>query len=106
SLSWTRLQPHGRGPLHPAGVDFYDRLFDELLKAGITPFVTLSHWDLPAEYEQGWMDRETAARFGDFAHLVGRRFGDRVPAWMTINEPATVTLNGHALGLHAPGDAL
>ncbi|QPZ38112.1 glycoside hydrolase family 1 protein [Paramicrobacterium chengjingii] len=106
SLGWTRLQPGGSGPLDAAGVSFYDRLLDELHEAGISPFVTLSHWDLPVEYEQGWLDRDTAHRFGEFAGLVAERFGDRVDAWITINEPATVTLNGYALGLHAPGRSL
>ncbi|HLS64444.1 MAG TPA: GH1 family beta-glucosidase [Ruania sp.] len=106
SLSWTRLQPHGTGPLDTAGVDFYDRLLDELLGAGIAPFVTLTHWDLPAEYTRGWLDRDTASRFGELAALAGERFGDRVHTWITLNEPATVTLNGYALGLHAPGESL
>ena len=106
SLSWTRLQPNGRGQLDPAGVAFYDRLLDELHTSGVTPFVTISHWDLPVEYEGGWLERDTAHRLGDFAALLGERFGDRVDAWITINEPATVTLNGYALGLHAPGQAL
>jgi len=106
SLSWTRLQPSGTGPLNPEGVDFYERLIEELLAAGITPFVTLSHWDLPVEYEAGWLERDTAVRFGEFAGLVAERFADRVPAWITINEPATVTLNGYALGQHAPGQAM
>ncbi|MFD4422038.1 glycoside hydrolase family 1 protein [Agromyces sp. NPDC058484] len=106
SFSWTRLQPHGRGPLDPAGSDFYDRLLDELQEAGVSPFATISHWDLPEEYAHGWLDRETALRLGDLAHLLGERFGDRVDAWITINEPATVTLNGYALGLHPPGESL
>ncbi|WP_277050213.1 glycoside hydrolase family 1 protein [Ruania albidiflava] len=106
SLSWTRLQPHGSGALDAAGVDFYDRLLDELLAAGIAPFVTLTHWDLPVEYTGGWLDRDTAARFGELAALAGDRFGDRVHTWITLNEPATVTLNGYALGLHAPGQSL
>nr|WP_231979933.1 family 1 glycosylhydrolase [Tessaracoccus coleopterorum] len=106
SLGWTRLQPGGSGPLDPAGVAFYDRLLDELLAAGISPFVTITHWDLPVDYTDGWLDRETAYRLGEFAGLVGERFGDRVDAWVTVNEPATVTLNGYALGLHAPGEAL
>ncbi len=106
SFSWTRLQPHGRGALDATGADFYDRLLDELLAAGIAPFATLTHWDLPAEYTGGWLDRDTAARFGELAALAGERFGDRVHTWITLNEPATVTLNGYALGLHAPGKSL
>lgn len=106
SFSWPRLQPGGIGPLNPVGVAFYDRLLDELAAAGVSAFATLSHWDIPAEYERGWLDRDTALRLGEFASLVGERFGDRIDAWMTINEPATVTLEGYALGLHAPGEAM
>lgn len=106
SFSWTRLQPHGRGGLDAAGADFYDRLLDELHQAGISPYATISHWDIPEEYERGRLDRETALRLGELAGLLGERFGDRVEKWITINEPATVTLNGYALGIHAPGEAL
>lgn len=106
SLGWTRLQPNGAGPLDSGGVAFYDRLIDDLLEKGIAPFVTLSHWDLPVEYERGWLDRDTAYRLGEFAGLVAERFADRVSGWITINEPVTVTLNGYALGLHAPGESL
>ena len=103
SLGWTRLQPEGTWPLDAGGIDFYDRLLDELCQAGISPFVTLSHWDIPVQYEGGWLSRDTAKRLGDFAGLVAQRFADRVDGWITINEPATVTLNGYALGIHAPG---
>ncbi|MGV8846213.1 GH1 family beta-glucosidase [Tessaracoccus sp.] len=106
SFSWTRLQPNGRGPLNAKGAAFYDRLLDELLTADIAPVATLFHWDLPVEYTNGWLDRDTAHRFGEFAKLVGEQFGDRVDSWITLNEPATVTLNGYALGLHAPGRTL
>ena len=106
SFGWTRLQPNGSGPLDPEGVAFYDRLLDELAEAGISAFGTLFHWDLPVEYAGGWLSRDTAERLGEFAGLVGARFADRVDGWITINEPATVTLNGYALGLHAPGEAL
>ena len=103
SLGWTRLQPEGTGPLDAGGVDFYDRLLDEPCQAGISPFVTLSHWDIPVQYEGGWLSRDTAKRLGDFAGLVAQRFADRVDGWITINEPATVTLNGYALDIHASG---
>lgn len=106
SFSWTRVQPGGRGLLDAEGLAFYDRLLDDLLGAGIRPFATISHWDLPTEYEHGWLDRDTALRLGELAGLLGERFGDRVDSWITINEPATVTLNGYALGLHAPGHSL
>ena len=103
SLGWTRLQPEGTGPLDAGGIDFYDRLLDELCQAGISPFVTLSHWDIPVQYEGGWLSRDTAKRLGDFAGLVAQRFADRVDGWITINEPAIVTLNGYALDIHASG---
>ncbi|MFB2556534.1 glycoside hydrolase family 1 protein [Herbiconiux liangxiaofengii] len=103
SFSWPRLQAEGRGALRPAGVDFYERLLDELDAAGVDAMATIFHWDTPNALAGGWMSRDTALRFGDFAFLLGERFGDRIPRWATINEPATVTLNGYALGLHAPG---
>jgi beta-glucosidase len=108
SLSWPRIQPGGKGGANREGVAFYDRLLDELLAAGIRPMVTLYHWDTPEELQQagGWMVRDTAKRLGDFAEITGAAFGDRVEKWVTINEPATVTLNGYALGLHAPGSEL
>ncbi len=106
SFSWTRLQPNGRGSLNADGAAFYDRLLDELLAAHIAPVATLFHWDLPVDYADGWLDRDTAHRFGEFAGLVGEHFGDRIDSWITLNEPATVTLNGYALGLHAPGRTL
>lgn len=106
SLNWTRLQPHGRGRLDGDGIGFYDRLLDDLLDKGIAPFATISHWDIPDDYGQGWLDRDTALRLGEFAGMVGERFGDRVSHWITVNEPVTVTLNGYALGLHAPGHSL
>jgi beta-glucosidase len=108
SLSWPRIQPGGTGAANREGLAFYDRLLDELLAAGIRPMVTLYHWDTPLELQNagGWMSRETAKRLGDFAELAGEAFGDRVDAWVTINEPATVTLNGYALGIHAPGQEL
>jgi beta-glucosidase len=105
SLSWTRIQPHGRGPGNPAGIAFYDRLLDELLEAGIRPMATLFHWDTPLELEQrgGWRRRDTAKRFGEFARIAGEAFGDRVDSWVTINEACTVTLEGYGLDVHAPG---
>lgn len=108
SLAWPRIQPGGAGPANPRGIAFYDRLLDELLAAGISPMATLYHWDTPEPLQNagGWMNRETALRFGDFAQLAAEAFGDRVDKWVTINEPATVTLNGYALGVHAPGEAL
>lgn len=105
SLSWPRIQPTGTGLPRSAGLAFYDRLIDELLGAGIRPMVTLYHWDTPEPLQAagGWLNRDTAKRLGDFAAIAGGAFGDRVGTWVTINEPATVTLNGYALGVHAPG---
>jgi beta-glucosidase len=108
SLSWPRIQPGGSGGPNRAGIQFYDRLIDELLAAGIKPMATLFHWDMPEplQHKGGWMLRDTASRFADFALLAGEAFGDRVDKWVTINEPTTVTLNGYALGIHAPGATL
>jgi beta-glucosidase len=108
SLGWSRLQPGGRGGANRAAVAFYDRLIDELLANGIAPMATLFHWDTPEaiQHSGGWMKRDTAYRFADYAFLAGEAFGDRVDSWVTINEPATVTLNGYALGVHAPGATL
>ncbi|XAS66451.1 GH1 family beta-glucosidase [Micrococcaceae bacterium Sec5.7] len=105
SLSWPRIQPDGRGPFNAEGLDFYDRLIDQLLEAGISPMATLYHWDtpLPLEHSGGWMNRSTAERFAEYSAAAAGRFGDRVDQWVTLNEPVSVTLNGYALGVHAPG---
>ena len=108
SLAWPRIQPGGTGGANRAGIAFYDRLLDELLAAGIRPMATLFHWDMPEplQHKGGWMQRDTASRFADFAVLAGEAFGDRIDKWITLNEPTTVTLNGYALGVHAPGATL
>jgi beta-glucosidase len=108
SVAWPRVQPPGSGPANVTGLDFYDRLADALLAAGITPVPTLYHWDLPQPLEDGggWMSRQTAQRFGDYAALVAGRLADRVPLWITLNEPFVVTAFGYALGIHAPGREL
>lgn len=108
SISWPRIQPDGRGAFNEQGLDFYDRLIDQLLEAGISPMATLYHWDtpLPLEHRGGWMNRATAERFAEYSAAAGRRFGDRVDQWVTLNEPASVVLNGYALGVHAPGQGL
>jgi beta-glucosidase len=105
SVSWPRVQPSGSGPLNQAGVDFYRRLVDALLEAGIEPWPTLYHWDLPQalEDEGGWPERDTAYRFAEYADLVHGALGDRVPQWMTINEPWCAAFLGYASGEHAPG---
>ena len=108
SIAWPRVQPDGSGPVNEAGVEFYDRLVDGLLEAGIRPCPTLFHWDTPQALEDrgGWLSRETAHRFAEYAAVMGARLGDRVSMWATINEPSVVTLLGHAIGLHAPGKRL
>ncbi|KOG73661.1 beta-glucosidase [Streptomyces antibioticus] len=97
SVSWPRVNS-------PGGLDFYDRLVDELCAAGVRPVPTLFHWDLPADLD--WLDRDTAARFADHVSVVADRLGDRVRDWITLNEPAEHTLLGHAIGAHAPGRRL
>jgi beta-glucosidase len=108
SIAWPRVQPLGKGPAHEPGLDFYDRLTDALLTRGITPVPTLYHWDLPQplQDEGGWMARDTAHRFAEYAGLAAERLADRIPLWITLNEPFVVTTFGYALGIHAPGQAL
>ncbi|GAA4096286.1 GH1 family beta-glucosidase [Actinomadura miaoliensis] len=105
SVSWPRVQPSGAGPLNPAGLDFYRRLVDALLEAGVEPWPTLYHWDLPQPLEDagGWPERDTAHRFADYAGEVHAALGDRVSQWMTINEPWCAAFLGYASGEHAPG---
>ncbi|MEZ4404163.1 MAG: GH1 family beta-glucosidase [Kofleriaceae bacterium] len=105
SIAWPRIMPSGRRPVNPAGLDFYDRLVDGLLAAGVTPFATLYHWDLPQALEDrgGWGERPVVDAFVDYADVVTRRLGDRVRYWMTINEPWCVAVLGHEQGDHAPG---
>ncbi|WP_411543830.1 GH1 family beta-glucosidase [Kitasatospora sp. DSM 101779] len=105
SIAWSRLLPRGTGPVNPKGLDFYDRLIDELLAAGIRPAVTLYHWDLPQALEDrgGWRVRETAAAFAAYAALAAERYGDRVERWITLNEPYCSAFVGYAEGRHAPG---
>jgi beta-glucosidase len=108
SIAWPRIQPAGSGGPNGPGLDFYDRLTDGLLARGIAPLPTLYHWDLPQALEDagGWLSRDTAYRFADYAALVGERLADRVPMFITLNEPFVVTTFGYALGMHAPGLAL
>lgn len=105
SISWPRVYPTGRGQVNPAGLDFYDRLVDGLLAAGIQPFATLYHWDLPQalQDEGGWPNRSTAYAFRDYVATVGRRLGDRVKHWITHNEPWCTAYLGYYTGEHAPG---
>jgi len=105
SIAWPRVIPDGRGAINPAGLDFYDGLVDALLEAGIQPFVTLYHWDLPQALQDrgGWGVRDTARAFVEYADAVSLRLGDRVRHWTTHNEPWCVASLGHEQGAHAPG---
>jgi len=105
SVAWPRVQPDGRGAVNPAGLAFYDALVDELLAAGIDPWVTLYHWDLPQVLEDagGWPERDTAYRFADYAMLVFDKLGDRVDTFTTLNEPWCSAWLGYFAGVHAPG---
>jgi beta-glucosidase len=105
SVSWPRILPEGRGRLNPHGLDFYNRLVDGLLEAGITPFVTLYHWDLPQALQDkgGWPERSTAEAFVEYADVVTEHLGDRVNHWITHNEPWCISILSHQIGEHAPG---
>ncbi len=105
SVSWSRVQPGGRGPANQRGLDFYRRLVDELHAANIQPFLTLYHWDLPQELEDagGWPVRDTAYRFADYAALVREALGDSITHYTTFNEPWCTAYLGYASGHHAPG---
>jgi beta-glucosidase len=105
SVSWPRVLPDGRGQVNSGGLDYYSRLVDGLLEAGITPFLTLYHWDLPQALEDsgGWPARPTAEAFAAYADVVSRRLGDRVRHWITHNEPWVVAFMGHQSGVFAPG---
>jgi beta-glucosidase len=105
SVSWPRVRPGGGAVDNERGLAFYDRLVDELLAAGVEPAATLYHWDLPQHLEDagGWTNRDTAARFGDYAAAVAARLGDRVGTWFTLNEPWCSAFLGYGSGNHAPG---
>ncbi len=105
SVAWPRVLPLGRGTPNEAGLDFYDRLVDELLANDVEPVVTLYHWDLPVALEDagGWPERTTAVAFGEYAQVVAARLGDRVRRWITHNEPWVVAWLGYGRGEHAPG---
>ena len=105
SISWSRLFPNGDEVREERGFAFYDNLINNLLAQGITPYITLYHWDLPQALEDkgGWRSRETVAAFGKYAAAVAAHFGDRVKHFAPINEPWCVAWLGHGLGVHAPG---
>ena len=105
SIAWPRVLPKGFGRVNDAGLDFYDKLVDELLRSNITPAVTLYHWDLPQALQDrgGWKDRDTAKAFAEFAAAAARRLGDRIPIWITHNEMWCTAFLGHANDMYAPG---
>lgn len=105
SIAWPRILPNGRGQVNLAGLDFYRRLVDGLLEAGITPFATLYHWDLPQvlQDEGGWPARSTAEAFAEYADVVSRALGDQVTNWSTHNEPWCASMLSYQIGEHAPG---
>lgn len=105
SVAWPRILPSGHGAVNQRGLDYYARLVDGLLERSITPMLTLYHWDLPQALQEagGWTNRDTAAYFADYATVVYRLLGDRVPFWVTLNEPWCSAFVGHLEGRHAPG---
>ena len=105
SIAWPRVLPAGRGKVNVKGLDFYDKLVDELLANGIAPYVTLFHWDTPQvlEDEGGWPSRSIVGAFEEYVEAVSGRLGDRVGHWITHNEPWVVSWVGHGWGHHAPG---
>lgn len=105
SIAWPRILPAGTGKVNERGLAYYDRLIDGLLAAGVTPWVTLYHWDLPQalQLRGGWLNREIVDWFGDYASIVAARLGDRVRHWMTINEPPCIIGLGYHDGAFAPG---
>lgn len=105
SLSWTRILPDGTGKVSEQGIDFYDRVINFCLECGITPWITLYHWDLPQALEEkgGWTNRDILGCFETYVQLCADRFGDRAKHWMVLNEPMVFTGAGYFLGIHAPG---
>ncbi|MGO4298631.1 GH1 family beta-glucosidase [Leifsonia sp. RAF41] len=105
SIAWPRIQADGTGAPNRAGLDFYRRLAESLLERGVTPWATLYHWDLPQALEDrgGWLDRDTARRFADYAAIVAEELGDVVNDWITLNEPWCSAFLGYGSGHHAPG---
>ncbi|MEO9893981.1 GH1 family beta-glucosidase [Aurantibacter sp.] len=105
SISWTRVLPNGVGVVNEAGINFYNKVIDFCITCGITPWVTLYHWDLPQSLEDkgGWTNREILGWFEAYVKLCAKRFGDRVKHWMVLNEPMVFTGAGYFLGVHAPG---
>ena len=105
SVCWPRVLPDGTGKVNAKGLAFYDRLVDALLEAGVTPYITLFHWDYPHALfcRGGWLNRDSADWFADYAKVLAERLGDRVKNWITLNEPQCFVGLGHSTGTHAPG---
>jgi len=105
SIAWSRIFPEGVGRVEQRGVDFYNRLIDACVKRGITPWVTLYHWDLPQKLQDsgGWINRDIVSWFEAYVDFCTRAFADRVKHWMILNEPMAFTGGGHLIGVHAPG---
>ena len=105
SISWARILPDGTGRANKAGIEFYHNLIDECIKLGLTPYVTLYHWDMPYELEKqgGWTSPFMQKWFTRFVKLCAENFGDKVKNWIVINEPLSFTALGYMLGQHAPG---
>ncbi|MEZ5998102.1 MAG: GH1 family beta-glucosidase [Hyphomonas sp.] len=106
STSWSRVMPDGKGAVNEAGLDFYDRLVDELLANGVAPWLCLYHWDLPLALHEnglGWTSRDIVPLFADYAGVMAERLGDRVTHWATFNEPGVFAIMGYVFGIHAPG---
>jgi beta-glucosidase len=105
SISWSRVMPNGQSPVNQLGIDYYNRLIDSCLEKGITPWLTLYHWDLPQalQLKGGWTNRDIVGWFADYTELCAKSFGDRVKNWMVMNEPSVFAGAGYFLGIHAPG---
>lgn len=105
SISWPRILPNGIGQVNQKGIDFYNRVIDRCIDKGITPWITLYHWDLPYELEikGGWTNRDILSWFAEYTEIAAKNFGDRVKNWLVLNEPATFIGAGYFLGYHAPG---
>ncbi|MGE5673011.1 MAG: GH1 family beta-glucosidase [Mycobacterium leprae] len=105
SVAWPRVQPDGKGGVNQQGLDFYRRLVEKLLSRGITPMLTLNHWDIPQALQDqgGWTNRDMVGWFTDYAEIMARALGDQVPLWITHNEPWCVAFLGYYRGVHAPG---
>ena len=105
SISWSRILPYGIGQINQKGIDFYNKVIDSCLEAGIEPWICIYHWDLPQALEEngGWLNRDILSWFSNFVEICAQKFGDRVKNWIVINEPLSFTLFGYGIGIHAPG---